>query len=174
MIVAEQCSLDNLTAFGVDYMLSDSRWLGPSDAKVCHTGALIQNCAGIYKPVGCSFSSTESSATASRFAIAMHRCRRCSPQCQHPLEMVSTADITRLSWIRRCTSSDDGTILKKYVKQLTSIDKDAAAKKGFQGRVAVDIFHHMKAFGSKMKEYGLTNGSVLAGVNQLHRVTLRY
>jgi hypothetical protein len=172
LVVATTESLDHLTNFGLEHFLSDSRWLGPTDAKVCNTGALVRDTNGIYRAVAASFSSVEDSKTSSRFVDAMHRCRRCCPECDHPLEAY-ICTLTRLTWTRRCLSPDDQTVLDKQVGQLTSIDKDSVAKLGFDGKVAVDIFHHMKAFGAKLKELGVSNSSLLAGINQLHRVVLR-
>jgi hypothetical protein len=37
---------------------------------------------------------------------------------------------------------------------MVSIHKHSAAKAAFRGRVGVDVFHHMKAFRSKLKELG--------------------
>jgi hypothetical protein len=76
-------------------------------------------------------------------------------------------------WTRPCVDEDGTTMVKNQIN-MVSIDKDSAAKAAFRGRVAVDVFHHMKAFSSKLKELGLSNGSLLAGINYLHKIILRF
>jgi hypothetical protein len=169
IIIATAQSLDDYAAFGVDHLLSDTRHFGPSDESLKHTAAIVRDTNGRYRPAAASFSSTESSATASRFLQSMRRLRKCGPNCKCPLMLIDSSHVTRVMFQRRCYSieSSDSS------NPLVSIDKDAAAALGFFKKVSVDIFHHMKAFSAKLKEFGLTNGSLLAAINQLHRVTLR-
>jgi len=167
IVIATLESLSKFADYGLDHFLSDSRWLGPADQKVCHTAAIVKDNLGVYRPVAASFSSTENSQTASRFYESIVRCQKCGPECAHPLRL-GYSDLTRLSWTRSCNAQR-----LHQPHPLVSIDKDAAAALGFKQNVSIDVFHHIKNFNLKLKEFKIPSGPPQAVIHHLHHITLR-
>ena len=154
------------------HLISDSRWSGPADKKICHTTALIKNDNGHFSSVVASLSSCESADTASIMLEALNKNRPCSSSCTHKLVQIACPNLNTICWARNCTD-DCGNMLNKTMEPLVTIDKDSSAARGFNKKVSVDIFHHKKAFSERLRILGIPSGVVSATINLLHNITLR-
>ena len=161
--------LNYATAAELDFLVSDTRWLGGTINKIGHTCMLAQKLNGHFIPVIASLSSCENQFTIAAIVKAIQDCRPCKVGgCNHPI-VVATDSVTTKTYRRDCPQP-----LPFNVRINT--DKSLSAAKGITDSGAtngIDPFHHYVATSARLTELRLPTHHVAAGVDYLHRVAMR-
>ena len=169
MVASRIDFLDLATRFGLEWNASDTSWRCGKDNTIAHTGLMVKKDNGHFTNFIASLSSSEDANSMANILQSVEACRPCDPDgCNHELVVVDQTP-TKTTFRRNCPA-------KVPASPIVSTDKAIAGVQGIKaagGKHGIDHLHHYIAFGAKMAEFGLPNNHVAAGVDFLHRISMR-